>query len=158
MITLKLSQGKTTIIDDIDEDLTAQKWCVRVNKYAGRRENGTGRGLMLHRIILERILGRSLRSDEYVDHINGDTLDNRRINIRPVTSSQNIMNSIWSENRGVWQHPNGRWRARISIKGKHHIHLGYFDTREQALERFKEVAMELFGEYCYLSRPTDGQP
>lgn len=155
---LQLTQNKQTIIDEIDNDLSNYKWCIRVHKYAGRRENHTGKFIYLHRIILERKLGRILNSREQVDHINGDTLDNRRSNLRPCSHSQNQMNSERGNQRGIYQHKNGRWRARIKFNYRY-IHLGYFDTREQAINAFRQAADVFHGEYSYLrSRELEASP
>jgi len=51
--------------------------------YAARQErqpDGTVKTILMHEAIMEHILGRPLREDERVEHVNGDTLDNRRDN------------------------------------------------------------------------------
>lgn len=75
--------------------------------------------------------------EQEVDHINGDPLDNRLANLRAVSASTNCRNlpmrkSNTSGHIGVSRRPRGKpWIARIHV-GDQHIHLGAFDTVEEA--------------------------
>ena len=72
-----------------------------------------------------------------IDHINGDSLDNRLINLRDVTSAENSRNTKMGKNNksgvsGVsWSNPMGKWRARVRFEGKERRG-GYFDKPEDA--------------------------
>jgi hypothetical protein len=96
---IELTRGKRAIIDVVDADLAGRSWhavlghCSVGNYtfYAARRK-GT-RHITLHRVILERILGRKLRGGEECDHIDGNGLNNRRCNLRLVDHRRNIRNS-----------------------------------------------------------------
>lgn len=76
---------------------------------------------------------------EEVDHVNLDTLDNRRANLRSATRSANNLNrdrarsdSVHSSHRGVfWHNASARWCARVTVNGKT-ISLGYFDKEAEA--------------------------
>lgn len=74
-----------------------------------------------------------------VDHINRDTLDNRKQNLRICTHQQNSCNLTKRENttskyRGIdYQRRRNNWRARITYKGKEY-HLGEFPTEEEAFQ------------------------
>ncbi len=112
------------------------------NKYpATEIKNKT---VYLHHLILMKKKGFE------IDHINRNVYDNRRSNLRYVTSSQNGMNRGMMKNntsgfRGVGWH-NGKWQARIRIQGKL-IHLGHFSDIEEAAMVYKNKAVELFEEY-----------
>lgn len=81
--------------------------------------------LRLHHIVLQP-------KDGYVvDHINGNTLDNRSANLRHLTKSLNGLNR--QTPRGVKTTRNGKYEARVSVEGKY-IHLGTFTTYDEALE------------------------
>lgn len=87
-----------------------------------------------------------------IDHINLNTFDNRRCNIRYCTHQQNQMNQPIQKNNtsgvsGVsWYAPRGKFRARIKIS-QCEIHLGYYGTFEEAVQA-RNVGMEcMFGEY-----------
>lgn len=87
-----------------------------------------------------------------IDHINLNTLDNRRRNIRYCTHQQNQINQPLQKNNtsgvsGVsWYPPRNKFRARIKI-GQHDIHLGYYKTFTEAVQA-RNVGMEcMFGEY-----------
>lgn len=86
-----------------------------------------------------------------LDHINGNKSDNRLDNLREATRSQNIMNTkARSDNKsgvkGVKLQPNGKYSARIIIKGKEK-HLGTFNSIEEAAQAYEIAAKEVFGEF-----------
>jgi hypothetical protein len=85
-----------------------------------------------------------------IDHINRDGLDNRIVNLRECTQSQNIINSKgWknssSGHTGV-QKERDKWKATIKKDGKH-IRIGVFFTIEEARAARKKKELELFGEF-----------
>jgi hypothetical protein len=86
-----------------------------------------------------------------VDHANGNGLDNARANLRPATHQQNAANSrVKGRFKGVFPGRRGkRFRAQIRVSGKS-IHLGTFDTEEQAFEAYKAAAQRHFGEFACL--------
>ena len=90
-----------------------------------------------------------------VDHVNHDTLDNRRANLRLATQAQNVRNSRKrSDNRsgfkGVsWSTKYSKWRAAIVVSGRH-LHLGYFHILHEAAARYEEAATEFFGEWRHI--------
>lgn len=90
---------------------------------------------------------------QYLDHINGDCADNRISNLREATKSENGWNAKKRKTnksgfRGVSLYrPNGKWRARITAN-KIERSLGYFDTKEEAVEAYKNAAQELYGEFA----------
>lgn len=73
-----------------------------------------------------------------IDHINRVRSDNRWINLRQATHSQNHQNLVVRKDcrhgiRGIEKHSSGLWRARLSINKKRVI-LGYFKTAEEATQ------------------------
>ena len=72
-----------------------------------------------------------------IDHINGDPSDNRICNLRDVTHKVNGLNQkIPAHNKsgiiGVsWHNSTKKWAATITVSKKQ-LHLGVFDTIEQA--------------------------
>ena len=90
----------------------------------------------------------------YIDHINSNTSDNRKGNLRTATKSQNGMNrdlqsNNTSGNTGVYWHKQiSRWIAYITINGKY-IYLGSFNKFEDAVKARKEAEEKYFGEFSY---------
>lgn len=89
-----------------------------------------------------------------IDHINGDTSDNRLSNLRDVSQQQNLLNQHVQRPSalgvpGVSRLPGGRYRARmnLTVEGRRRlIHLGVFDTPAQAGEAYQQArksAMEV---------------
>jgi hypothetical protein len=91
-----------------------------------------------------------------VDHKkHGDTLNNRRSNLRLATKSQNGCNrgkqrNNTSGHKGVcWDSAKGKWRAEIKAGGKK-FHLGRFRDKAEAAEAYKNAATKLHGEFTHL--------
>lgn len=166
-ITIPLSkQGKNkgryeTIISPEDADLAAFRWTAfKGGKsellYVIRTIPPNYERVHLHRIIVERMQdGKPLEDGQFVDHISGDTLDNRRENLRIATKQQNMANSRLKKNntsgfRGVsWQKRDKKWKAEIRIDGKKKF-LGNFDKKEDAYKAYCDKAIELYGEFARL--------
>ena len=95
----------------------------------------------------------------YVDHINGDGLDNRRANLRQATHKENARNRRLSVNNssgymGVgWSKAAKKWRAYISPDGRQ-VHLGLFTSPEDAARARDAAAQEQFGGFARLNFPT----
>lgn len=161
MINITLTRGQIAIVDDVDADLATVKWCAaeRSNHpgvyYAKRSVHSEGKTLnvRLHRVILSRILNRELASTDKVDHIDLNPLNNRRENLRLATNAQNMRNQkIRKDNtsgyKGVtWHKATGTWHMKIRHDGGRITESG-FKTPEAAAERYRELAIELHGEFA----------
>ena len=94
-----------------------------------------------------------------VDHINGNTLDNRKENLRLCTSAQNKMNTVVHRDKTlrlpkgvVWRKDKNKYNAKICINYTNY-HLGYFNTVEEAEAAYKRKAEEWQGEFAaHISR------
>jgi hypothetical protein len=89
-----------------------------------------------------------------IDHINGIKNDNRIINLRICTRSQNCQNTKrreWAAAgiKGVYRNKN-RWTSAITISGVRH-YLGNFATPEEAGAAYAAAAKRLFGEFARIS-------
>jgi hypothetical protein len=90
----------------------------------------------------------------FVDHINGDTLDNRRENLRVCTRKENNQNCNKrgtlpkSKYKGVvWVKKVGKWKAQIK-SDKKTIYLGYFKDELLAAKAYNSAAILYFGEFA----------
>jgi hypothetical protein len=164
---IPLTQGKVALIDECDGDLIKFNWSARHDRkeryYAVRwspdRETSH---VKMHRIILERMLGRRLLASEQGDHINHDTLDNRRSNLRIANHRQNTINrqkqpGTSSIYKGVsWDKEWHKWRAGIMVEKKR-IHLGYFNNEQDAAKAYDAAAKRIFLSFCALNFPEEEQ-
>ncbi len=155
MKTIPLTKGQFTVVDDdIFDELIKYKWQAKYNKctqsyYAAGYVYFKGKSYTtrMHRIIM----GIDSR-DIYIDHIDHDTLNNQRHNLRIATHSQNMANRRPNRNAaskylGVDYH-NDKFRARITPKDRKQIHLGYFINEKDAALAYDKAAKELYGEFA----------
>jgi len=93
------------------------------------------------------------------DHIDGNSFDNRRINLRPATSSQNSQNRSKQTNntsgyKGVMK-SGKKWMARIGVDRKYFV-LGYFKNIINAAIAYDQAALKHHGEFARLNFPQGG--
>lgn len=159
MREIPLGRGLVALVDDADYDrvMAAGPWCARRSgprTYAQHHVRRAGR-----RAATES-LHTFLTGWPYIDHRNGDGLDNQRRNLRPATGTQNNANTRrrtdnTSGFKGVsWRPDANRWHARVQ-SGRKLRHLGYFDTAEAAARAYDAAARELFGEFARPNFPEE---
>ena len=147
--------GKVFTIDPEDEKMVSKhRWYYQIaNKKSGSYPyvyTMVGKHhLRLHRYLMDCPDGM------VVDHINHDTLDNRRSNLRVCTPTQNKQNmkpqkSIQSKYKGVSIKQNGKWQAAIMADTKFH-YIGTFDTERDAAVAYNFASKMLHKEYGILN-------
>lgn|SRR3990167_2229620 len=154
MKKIPLSRGHFAIVDDEDyEWLNQWKWYKSPAGYAVRnnaRINGKQKAVFMHKVIL------NVPNNLQGDHINHNTLDNRRENLRIATHSQNMMNRKMQINntsgfRGVgWKKRDNRWAAYIKVNQKF-IHLGHFKEKNEAVKVRDQAALKYHGSFASLN-------
>ena len=158
--TIPLSRGMMAVVDAADYEWLSQwTWYANTTRKGGHfyalrkssRKSGS-KVIYMHRQILG-IEG----SRVYADHVNGDTLDNRRCNLRAATGIENSMNRGPNRNntsgyKGVSRSlewiSEVRWKAQITINGKLKVLGTGLKTREEAAELYRRAAEEAFGEFA----------
>lgn len=154
MKTIPLTQGKIAIIDDCDFDAVSRHyWFARKTGaiyYACRFEMiaGKPKTFYMHREILQANKG------EWVDHKNGEGLDNRRENIRKCSIVENCrsfrrLRQGKPQFRGVTM-KRKLFRARITVN-KREISLGSFRSAEEAALAYDIAAVKYFGRFAHLN-------
>lgn len=166
MKEINLTKGFVARVDDGDyEALSRHKWTAVVTgknikrTYAYRRvgwSNETRRyagAIYMHR----EIMGAGAGFD--VDHINGDTLNNSRSNLRIATRSQNLANNRRNlgkvEYRGVTLTNSGE-RAPYKAMFRNRV-LGTFNDPVMAAKAYDAAALQEFGEFAKLNFPIVAQ-
>lgn len=145
MLKIITANGNLIIADAKDFDiLSRHSWCISKTGYAVANINH--KVIKMHRYIL------GCESSDIVDHANGNALDNRRANLRICTPAENARNSSVSKSSrsgvlGIKITPKGKYVAVIMVNRKH-IHIGTFDTIEEAIAARQEAEMLYFGEYA----------
>ncbi|MED3562284.1 HNH endonuclease [Bacillus xiapuensis] len=133
---------------DLDDYELIKKYTWHINSENYIQTTVNTKTIKLHRLIMNP------EKDEYIDHINHDTLDNRKQNLRKCSNSENTQNRRTPKNntsgvKGViWKKKNNCWEARITYNGKR-IHLGCFKELEEAKKVREEAEIKYFGEFRF---------
>jgi hypothetical protein len=163
MKEVPLTQGLVAIVDDEDYELVSRYTWQAVSNGADYyavctiyEDDGTQWPLRMHRLIM------NAPDDMEVDHVNNNTLDYQRSNMRLATRSQNNANRTMPQGeggsgyRGVYRTTSGRWRAQIKSGGTIH-QLGSYDTPEEAARAWDEAALQMHGSFARLNFPENMQ-
>lgn len=149
MAEIILRNGEICLVDEDDYIvLSAFLWRVDYGGYVVK--SGGPRFVQMHQLIMNTI---ELPTSVYVDHENGDKLDNRKCNLRICTNSQNqanrhILQGTYSSYRGVtWHKGVGKWQAQIKVNQKS-IYLGVFSTEIEAAQAYVAAAKQYFGKFA----------
>lgn len=157
---IPLGRGYVALVDDADHDriVAAGPWHAVIKRdtvYAVHTEftpPKTFRAVFMHRLFHPNA--------EAVDHINRDTLDNRRCNLRPATAAQNSQNRRKRADskqpyKGIRRMARGGprpWIAAITTRGEVK-HLGMFATPEEAARAYDAAALKHHGEFAVINFP-----
>lgn len=150
MKQIGLSRRKVAIVDEEDfATLSKWKWYCTAQGYAAHDVNKPPPNghYKDHQVLMHRLLTNAPKGIE-VDHINGDKLDNRRVNLRLANRSQNMGNVF---HVGVtyfkWGKRLKRWKAQIMVNYQNKF-LGYFLTEDEAIKAYAEAKQKYFGEFA----------
>ena len=136
----------------VDDDLLLKKGSIVKYKYTDKKyakvsiEN---KSFLLHRYIMG-----VTDPKIFVDHKDGNGLNNQRSNLRICNRNQNGFNrgsdkNTSSKHKGIcWYKITSKWVARINGK-----HLGYFKSEESAAREYDKAAIEIHGDFAKLNFP-----
>lgn len=152
VLTVKSPEGDVSALFDRDDEELIRAYQWRAYRYGTAfylRFNIARETFMAHRIVMGCVKGDGL----IVDHINCDTLDNRKSNLRFVTRRENSLNkraTAKSGFRGVHL-----CRDKFAVKLRKHgvLHYGgIFLTKEEAALRANEMMIDLYGSIAMLNK------
>lgn len=145
--------GYMILVDNEDfEYLNSYIWgTCNMGKLSKKRRAYNNTLGYMHRCIM------NTNSAEVVDHINGEPLDNRKINLRKCSQAENARNNIVSNKKkssrfkGVcWVASKNKWTARVMTDGKY-ANGGYFTDETKAAESYDVLAIKHHGEFAKLN-------
>lgn len=157
---ITLTRGYKAIVSDCDyEMLSGFNWRVGFGKsgnpYAARSplssEHSMPKTIYMHRQIM------SFPKGKQIDHLDHNTLNNQRSNLRVCSASLNSANRrSKKEYKGVESTPYG-WKALIMVNYQK-IRGPLRRTKEQAAKDYDELALKHFGEFALINAHKERRP
>jgi len=153
MKEIELTQGLVALVDDEDFEMLSQfKWCAVKWRSSFYTQSRIGKGVKtsMHRLLMNANPG------EIVDHINRNSLDNRRKNLRIVSYAINMLNSGLPKNNtsgfkgAYWNKAAKKWCSYLGSKVDGKLttkYLGSFDSPEEASAAYQAAVLERYGEF-----------
>ena len=152
MKIIPLTQGKRVIVDNEDHlFLNQYKWYAKkgYRTYYAARSTRKSKPftIWMHRVIM------NTKHDQEIDHINGNGLDNRKVNLRICNRQQNMQNSrkrgkFSSLHKGVsWNPTSKRWAATIGYNYKL-LFISNHKTEKEAAKAYNKKAQKLYGKFA----------
>lgn len=150
-----LHNGEIALIDAEDwPEVSRHKWHCQISKsgahyaYANIRVDGKRKCIGLHQFVMGIVLPLT------VDHIDHNTLDCRKANLRIATPTQQNANRRISKNnksgyKGVFFYGN-RYRVNVQTRW---VRGAAYHTAEEAARAYDRIAKERFGEFAVLNFP-----
>lgn len=153
METITLSNGIKVLVDAEDYPRVSQLNWNFSKAGTGYAISRGKKGVLMHRLILDAPKGVS------VDHINGNTLDNRKINLRLCSHAENMANRKLHKNntsgyKGVYfDKATSKWCAEIKKNGVK-IRIGRYQSILEAALAYEDKARQLFGLFYRSEKQT----
>jgi hypothetical protein len=152
---IPLTRGLFAIVDAADyEWLNGFKWHATSGAKPYACFACKDKVIYMHRLIMNAPKGL------FVDHIDGNSLNYRRSNLRNCTKAQNAWNRPalggTSRFKGVHRDKHGKWKAAIRVGGRQTF-IGLFGDEVEAARAYDRMAREMFGEFAYLNFPASGR-
>lgn len=157
---IELNHRQVSIVDDGDfEWLNRFTWHAKLRSdgrgfyadHAWRLPSGRVHHIRMHRMLLKTPVG------QRIDHVDGDSLNNQRANLRFCTASENGGNARLNRNnrsgfKGVfWRWDCCRWRVSITVEHRKFC-VGHFSTLLEAAQAYDEAAVKFYGEFARTNR------
>lgn len=147
MRRIKLTHGAYAFIDDEDfNKLSKNRWHLTVGGYVRSAQTGNNsKKILMHREIM------GAKKGQFIDHINGNPLDNRKENLRFCTHAENRLNNkmpITNSTgfKGIYFQDN-KWTVRIKVRHKQ-IYLGRYSSKLDAAKAYQLAAHNLLGAFA----------
>lgn len=139
--------GRTIVDKEYLETIKKYKWYINKYGYVVTNKQEGLETVFLHKIIMSHV-----GDDTVIDHIDGNTLNNTKANLRVATRQQNSFNTNTkgtgsNKRKGVYfRKDRNKWVAVIKVDGRN-IHLGLFSSEDDAIKAREEAEIKYFGEY-----------
>ncbi len=150
VLTIARTDGTevVSLYDMADHDaVTSHRWTMNEAGYVLTNVK-VARGAYPQLRLSRLLLGLAREDERVVDHISGDTLDNRRANLRILSHQRNVAHQAVVNNRGTskyrnvyWSTSDRRWIAMVKVNYVSH-HLGAFHHEEEAAEAAARFRLE----------------